>query len=107
MDLAEAVVVQTTVATAEQAAAMARQLVEQRVAACVQVFPAVSSTYRWQGTVEVATECLVAAKTTRAGYAALEAAIRNLHTYEQPEIIALPIVQGSAGYLAWVRENVN
>ena len=99
--------VQTTVATAEQASEMARQLVEQRVAACVQVFPAIRSTYRWQGRVECSEEALVAAKTTRAGYAALEAAIRKLHTYDQPEIVALPIVQGSAGYLAWVRDNVN
>ncbi len=107
MEEAVAIIVQTTVATPEQAGAMARQLVEQRVAACVQVFPGVTSTYRWKGQVEVGSEVLVAAKTTRAGFAALEVAIRKLHTYEEPEVIAIPICAGSAGYLAWMRDNVN
>jgi periplasmic divalent cation tolerance protein len=105
MDTAEAIVVQTTVGSPELAQDMARQLVELRVAACVQVFP-VSSTYRWEGQVETGCEVLVAAKTTRGGYDALEAAIRKLHVYKEPEIVALPIVRGSLGYLAWLRDNV-
>jgi periplasmic divalent cation tolerance protein len=72
----------------------------------VQVLGPVSSRYRWQGEVETAREWLCLAKTTADRYSELEAAVRELHSYEEPEIVATPIVAGSAGYLAWVGKTV-
>jgi periplasmic divalent cation tolerance protein len=80
--------------------------VEQRLAACVQGSGPVSSTYRWQGKTEKATEYLLLVKTTRARFPAVEKAIKALHTYEVPEIIALPLTAGSQDYLAWLAEAV-
>lgn len=81
---------------------LARSLVEQRLAACVNILPAVQSVYRWQGMVEQAEEFALLIKTTEARYAELEAAIRVAHPYALPEIVALPIVAGLSAYLAWV-----
>jgi periplasmic divalent cation tolerance protein len=86
-------------ATAER---IARVLVEQRLAACVNRLAPVQSTYRWQGAVEQAIEVPLLIKSTRARYPELEAAIRSLHPYSVPEIIALPIAAGYAPYLRWV-----
>lgn len=88
------------------AAAMARSLVEARLAACVQVAGPVSSTYWWKGEVETATEWLCVAKTTAGALAATMEAIRAGHGYEEPEITATPIVAGSDGYLGWVGREV-
>jgi periplasmic divalent cation tolerance protein len=98
--------VQTTVDSEADAEAIATALVEERLAACVQVVGPIRSTYRWRGAVERATEWLVLVKTTRAAYPALEARLRSVHRYEEPEIVALPIVAGSAGYLGWIEESV-
>jgi periplasmic divalent cation tolerance protein len=98
--------VQTTVPIEMDAYGLARSLVDRRLAACVQVLGPVSSTYRWQGAVEVAEERLLLAKTTVAALQALVSAIRELHPYEEPEIVAFPIVAGSATYLRWVAEEV-
>lgn len=87
---------------APSAQALARMLVEQRLAACVNILPAVQSVYRWQGAIEEATETTVLIKTTPARYAELEAAIRGTHPYEVPEIIALPVAAGLPAYLDWV-----
>lgn len=84
--------------------ALARQLVEQRIAACVNILPAVRSVYQWQGQVEQATEVTLLMKTTHLRYAELESAIRNAHPYEVPEIIAVPIVGGLPAYLNWVEQ---
>jgi periplasmic divalent cation tolerance protein len=81
---------------------IALTLVEQRLAACVNRLPAVHSTYRWQGAVEHAVEVPLLIKTTRERYPELEAAIRSLHPYSVPEIIALPIAGGFAPYLRWI-----
>jgi periplasmic divalent cation tolerance protein len=94
--------VQTTVSSEEEAEAMSRALVERRLAACVQVLGPVSSRYRWKGEVEEAHEWLCVAKTEAARYEEVEAAICELHAYEEPEVIATPIVAGSRGYLDWV-----
>jgi len=84
------------------ARAVARELIERRVAACVNVMAPCWSAYRWQGAVDTATEVPLVAKVTAAGYPALEAALRALHPYELPEIVAVPVAAGLPAYLAWV-----
>jgi periplasmic divalent cation tolerance protein len=81
---------------------LARALVERRVAACVNVLSECTSAYRWQGKVETATEIPMVVKTTAAAYPELERAIRELHPYELPEIVAVPICSGLPEYLDWV-----
>jgi periplasmic divalent cation tolerance protein len=92
----------TTVATREQALALARDLVERRLAACAQV-SAIDSIYRWQGAVEQAPEFRLLLKTHAGGYAALEAALRAQHPYDLPAIHAIATVQAHAAYAEWVR----
>lgn len=87
----------------ESAENLARIVIEQRLAACVNVLAPCTSVYRWQGKVETATEIPVLMKTTRERYAALEAAIKASHPYELPEIIAVPLAAGLPAYLAWVQ----
>ena len=99
-----AIVVITTTPDRELAQHIARSLVEKRLAACVQIDGPVESWYRWQGQLETATEWRLMIKSRSAVYAELEQAIRTLHPYEQPEIVALPISAGSAGYLKWIDE---
>ena len=84
------------------AEALAAALVEARLAACVNLSTTVQSVYRWQGKIERANEVTLTIKTTQRHYAALEAAICAAHTYELPEIIALPVVAGLPSYLQWV-----
>jgi periplasmic divalent cation tolerance protein len=96
----------TTAGSEEEAGRIAELLVDRKLAACVQVVGPVVSRYRWRGAIEEAREWQCLAKTTRAAYEAVEAAIRAVHSYDEPEIIATPIVAGSAGYLAWIEENV-
>jgi periplasmic divalent cation tolerance protein len=98
----ETLLVFTNLPDAESARTLARQLVEQRVAACVSVLAPCRSMYRWQGRIEDAEEIPLLIKTTATRYNALEAAIRAGHPYELPEIIAVPVACGLPGYLAWV-----
>jgi periplasmic divalent cation tolerance protein len=95
---------QVTVSCADEAEAgrIAAELVGKRLAACVQVLGPVMSTYRWQGAVETAGEWLCLVKTRLAVVDAVAAAVRAVHSYETPEIIATPIVDGDADYLAWL-----
>ncbi len=90
----------------DSAQSVADTLVDKGLAACVNILPAVHSVYRWQGKRENAQEYLLTIKTRHNAYGALEQAIVNLHPYELPEIIAVPITHGLAGYLAWIDENV-
>jgi periplasmic divalent cation tolerance protein len=83
---------------------VAQALVERRLAACVNILAPCRSVYRWEGAVESAEEHPVLIKTTAARYAAVEEAIRGLHPYEVPEIIALPLAAGLPGYLQWVAD---
>ena len=92
----------TTTGTRADARRIARALVDRRLAACVQVLGPVESTYRWQGKVVTAREWLCSIKTTRARFRQLAAAIADLHPYDTPEIIALPIAAGSRRYLNWL-----
>jgi periplasmic divalent cation tolerance protein len=101
----EFVQVQTAAGSREEAQRIAAVLVERRLAACVQIVGPVQSVYRWQGRVERADEWLCLAKSASSQFAAVEAAIRELHSYECPEVIAMPITAGSAAYLAWLADN--
>jgi len=84
------------------AATIRRDLVESRLAACVNQLAPVRSTYHWQGAVEEAAEVPLLIKTTRRCYPALEARLRRLHPYSVPEILAIPVERGGSDYLAWV-----
>jgi len=84
----------------DQARQIGAALVERQVAACVNLLPGVESIYRWQGKVESAGEVLAVFKTTR--YAELEAALRERHPYEVPEILAVPVAAGLPAYLEWL-----
>jgi periplasmic divalent cation tolerance protein len=96
-------VVLLTCGSEEEASRIARALVEQRLAACVNIVDApVRSVYRWKGRVERAEEHLLLAKTRRSRLKALEAEVKRLHSYDTPEIISLPIAEGSRPYLRWV-----
>jgi len=98
-----AVVVLCTFPDLDQARQIGAALVERQVAACVNLLPGVESIYRWEGKVERAGEVLAVIKTTR--YADLEAAIRELHPYEVPEILALPVTAGLPAFLNWMKES--
>jgi periplasmic divalent cation tolerance protein len=96
-------VVLITCGTATEADRIAWALVEKRLAACVNVFDArVRSTYRWQGKVETAAEFLLLVKTARRLLPRLEAEVKRLHSYDVPEMIALPVAAGSKEYLGWL-----
>jgi periplasmic divalent cation tolerance protein len=92
----------TTCPDAESARAIARALVGERLAACVNRIDGVASTYRWEGEVRDDGECLLLVKTSAAAYERLAARLTALHPYEVPEIVALPVARGSAGYLRWI-----
>lgn len=98
--------VQTTVASKPDAERISTVLLDRRLAACVQVIGPLTSRYRWQGEIEEAQEWMCFAKTTMSKYPQLETAIRELHSYDEPEIVATPIVAGSDGYLSWIGDSV-
>lgn len=101
-----ALVVLSTFPDADTAVRVARTLVEQQLAACVNVVPTVRSIYRWEGKVCDEGETLAVIKTTAERYAALAAKIAELHPYQVPEVIALPLAGGHPPYLAWLAEQV-
>jgi periplasmic divalent cation tolerance protein len=94
--------ISTTTETKEQAQKIALYLVEQRLAACVQISGPIESTYRWKDKVETAKEYLCLIKTRTTLFEKVEVAIKKLHPYETPEIIAVPIIKGSREYLNWL-----
>ncbi len=100
--MTDALVVLVTTPTPERAAELARALVEERLAACGNVVPALRSIYRWEGKVQEDAEALLVLKTTRARFEALRDRVLALHPYEVPEVIAIPVEAGSARYLAWI-----
>jgi periplasmic divalent cation tolerance protein len=97
-------VVQTTTDSRAEAVELARTAVESRLAACAQVSGPVASTYWWEGAVERAEEWLLTLKLPASGYQALAEFIARSHSYDEPEIVATPIVAGSEGYLSWIEE---
>jgi periplasmic divalent cation tolerance protein len=103
--MARFVQVTTTTGTKADAQAIASAVVEKRLAACAQVVGPITSTYWWQGKIETAEEWLCVIKSKETLHEELERAIREIHPYEEPEIIATPIVKGSKGYLDWLDEN--
>lgn len=103
----ENVVVLVTCASRKEAERLARAVMGKKLAACVNIASApVKSVYRWKGKVETATEFPLVMKTTRRKFSELEKEIRRLHSYETPEIIALPILAGSVAYLRWIAESM-
>lgn len=98
----EAILILTNLPDREAALRLARDLVGRRLAACVNVLAECSSVYRWRGEIENATEVPVLIKTRAQRYAEVEAAIRGLHPYELPEIIAVPVEHGLEDYLQWL-----
>jgi periplasmic divalent cation tolerance protein len=103
--MTDARVVLTTAGSHEEAQKIARELVDRRLAACVNVIPQIESTYRWQGKVESATEWLLLIKTQARSFETLRDAIKALHSYDVPECIMLEIADGGAEYLKWILEN--
>ena len=101
----EFVLVLTTLPVDADLAAFAQAIVEGRLAACVNVLPPMESTYRWQGAVERETERQVIMKTTMPQVDALWQRVRDLHSYEVPEFIVLPIVDGNQAYLQWIADS--
>lgn len=98
----EALLVLTNLPDAESARTLAGHLVAARLAACVNILAPCRSVYRWQGNIEQAEEVPLLIKTSAERYPALQAAIRERHPYELPEIVAVPIDRGLTGYLAWI-----
>jgi periplasmic divalent cation tolerance protein len=98
-------VVFITTGTPQEAEAIARVLVEERLAACANVLPGVTSIYRWEGKVQRDSEVLLVVKTTDANLPALIQRVKELHSYQVPEIVALPITGGSPEYLTWLLES--
>ena len=105
--MSEFIQVTTTASTREEACRIAKALLERRLAACVQIAGPVESHYWWKGQLEQSAEWLCIIKTLRVKYASVEAAIRATHSYEVPEIVAVPIDAGSASYLAWLRNETS
>jgi periplasmic divalent cation tolerance protein len=104
--MTDKIVVLTTCDSEEQAARLARHLVEQRLAACVNILPQVRSIYRWNEKVEDSSEWMLVIKSRRDLFLALRAEIERLHTYQTPEIIAMPVVDGSEAYLGWLEHEL-
>jgi periplasmic divalent cation tolerance protein len=104
--MSEFIQVSTTIDDRDKAQRIAEALIERKLAACVQVAGPVTSTYRWQGRIERTEEWVCLIKTRAERYADVEAAIRVLHPYEVPEIVATEIVAGNDAYLKWLTENI-
>ena len=102
----DCIVVYVTVGSPEEGARLARTLVEERLAACVSRVRPIQSVYRWQGNVEQSEEELLIIKTQRNLFGRLKDRVQQLHSYLVPEIIALPILEGSEKYLKWLQEQV-
>jgi periplasmic divalent cation tolerance protein len=105
--MTDKIVVFSTCGSEEEAVRIAKRLVEARIAACVNLMPKIRSVYRWQGKVEDSAEWMLLVKTSRPRFEAVRTALAAAHSYEVPEIIALPIVDGSPDYLAWLETELD
>ncbi len=104
--IGDALVVLSTAPSVEEAVSIGRRLVEEHLAACVNVLPGARSIFFWEGRVQEADEAVLVIKTRNERYAELERRILALHSYSVPEVLALPVTSGSAAYTAWLRESV-
>src|SRR5256886_16483984 len=104
--MTDKVLVLTTAGSEAEARQISNQLVERRLAACVNIIPQIQSVYRWEGKVETAEEFLLIIKTTKTRSADVQAAITELHSYELPECVVIAMEDGSAEYLKWIKESV-
>jgi periplasmic divalent cation tolerance protein len=100
------IIVFVTTANKMEAERISRTLVEERLVACANIVNPVASFFHWKGNIDCADECLVIMKSKYDLFATLEQRVKALHSYEVPEILALPIVEGSADYLTWLSENL-
>ena len=101
-DMTDKIVIFSTCSTPGEAAKIARRLVEERLAACVNVIGGVRSFYRWKGEIETADECLLVIKSSRELFDRLRLELEKAHTYEVPEVVAVPVVEGAPNYLNWL-----
>jgi periplasmic divalent cation tolerance protein len=104
--MTEQIVILSTCGSEAEAQKIAGLLIERSLAACVNVLPGIRSYYRWKGKLESGDEWLLLIKSSRELFPAVAAAIETAHSYEVPEVIALPIIDGSANYLAWLRSSL-
>ena len=102
--MTDALIVFCTFPNVREARQIGTHLVERQYAACVNIIPAVESIYRWQGKLCSEAETMVMIKTTRQAFPVLSRELAAMHSYDEPEIIALPVADGSAGYLAWLSD---
>ena len=105
--MSDFVIVLTTFPAGGDAEAVARTLVSERLAACVNVLPPMRSIYMWKGAVEDASECQLVIKTTGARVAELQSRLGTLHPYDVPEFLVFPVIEGSPAYLSWVAESTS
>ncbi len=102
--MTEFIIVYVTAPTEEEARKIARALIDNKLAACVNIVREMRSIYRWQGKIEDEAEVLMIVKTRRGHFRRLKETVKQLHSYSVPEIIAIPVVEGSEDYLEWLRE---
>jgi len=105
--MTDAIVIFVTAGSEAEAETIAKALVEERLVACVNILSPIRSIYRWEGTVADDREWLLLIKTQAERFSAVAARVKELHSYQVPEVIALPIVAGAGGYLRWLQESVS
>ena len=105
--MTDKIVVFSTASSAEEAEKIARVLVEEHLAACVNILPGARSVYRWKGAIESSSEWMLLIKSSRERFDRLSARLEKLHSYEVPEVVALPVVDGSSNYLNWLEAELS
>lgn len=106
MNMTQTTAVLCTCPDKQTAHSIATSLLQQKLAACVNIIPGIVSIYAWEGQIEQSEEHLLLIKTTTTAYTQVEQAIKEIHPYELPEVISVPITMGSEAYLSWVEKNV-
>jgi periplasmic divalent cation tolerance protein len=104
--MTDKIVILSTCSTEEEAERIARLLLDDQLAACVSVIPRMRSFYHWKGAIESAGECLLLIKSSRELFDAVRARLEAAHSYEVPEVLALPVVEGAANYMNWLGANL-
>lgn len=105
--MTDKIVLFSTCSDEKEAEKLARLLVDSRLAACVSVIPGIRSFYRWKGEVEISAECLLLIKSSRENFDALRERLEGAHSYEVPEVLALPVIAGSTKYMNWLDANLS